>query len=142
MLKRILVPFWLVGLALWAIVSPRDRSISLILFAVFGGILLLTQLARKNPEAPWVYWLWAWEIGPRTNVATMSRRDLYRSGVRFLFFAVVLLGLLITTGHFGLQNGEQPVAALLTVFVCSVSILLCSVGGVYLLIRGVLKKGL
>lgn len=87
MFRRIFTSLWLVGVVSLAITSPRDRWIALVLLAVFGGVVLLDYLARKNPEAAWVHWLWGWEIGPRTNTTTMSRHDLYRSGVRFLLYS-------------------------------------------------------
>jgi len=142
MLRRIVTSLWLVGVVSLAITSPRDQVGSLILLAVFGGVVLLDSLARKNPEAAWVYWLWGWEIGPRTNVPTMSRADLYRSGVKFLFWALVLFGLLIATGHFGFRGAQDSMVALALLFVFSLGFLICTAAGLYLLIRRVLKKGL
>lgn len=140
--RRIIMSLWFVGVVSLAITSPRDRRISLILLAVFGGVMLLNYLARKNPDAAWVYWLWGWEMGPRTNAPTMSRYDLRRSGVRFLLYALVLLGLLIATGHFGFRGAQDSMVALALLFVLSLGFLMCTAAGLYLLIRGVLKKGL
>ena len=142
MFRRIFMSLWLVGVVSLAITSPRDRWLSLVLLAVFGVVVLLDYLARKNPEASWVYWLWGWEIGPRTNATTMSRHDLYRSGVRFLLYAVVLLGFLVATGQVGFRGAQESIIALALLFVLSLTFLMCTAAGFYLLIRGVLKKGL
>ena len=133
---------WLIWVVSLAITTPRERPFLIVLLAIIGGVVLLGYWARKNPEASWVYWLWDWEIGPRTNAPTMSRYDLVRSGVRFLFCAVVLFGLLIGIFQFGLQPGQESVLMLVLLFVLSIGFLMCAAAGLYLLIRRALKKGL
>jgi len=139
MSTRILTFLWLCGVLSLAITSPRDRTIALLLLGFTVGIVLLDYVARKTPEAPWVYWLYGWRRGPRTDVAHMSRRDLCRSGLQFLLWAAISFGVLAGIGWFGFK-GERDLTNVFMVllFVSTIVFLMCLGGGLYLLVRAAL----
>ncbi|RKX68644.1 hypothetical protein DRP53_10320 [candidate division WOR-3 bacterium] len=73
--------------------------------------------------------------GPRTDVKYMTKHDLYRSGVQFLILAILILPFLIISGLWAaspILMGFQ--------FVFSILFLMFIVGGIYLLLRGLIRK--
>jgi hypothetical protein len=69
----------------------KNWSFSFVYIVVFVAIYFLFWTARRNPQKRWVHILFGRMYGPRTDVKNMTRRDLFQSGLSFLFWGIVSL---------------------------------------------------
>jgi hypothetical protein len=61
----------------------------LALVLLFGGLYALGRWSRRHPHDPWVYALWYLALGPRTDVADMTRRELFESAGSFVTWTLL-----------------------------------------------------
>jgi hypothetical protein len=111
------------------------RGFSTGLIVVFA---LLLFLAKLNPGQRWVYWLFGYSIGPRTDVKYLTRRQLWSSSWRFLAWGFICLSTLTALVKFPQFTGWGPGAPAFTVVLFLALVLLCGVGfvgGLYLFAR-------
>ncbi len=118
--------------------DPVDAYIALIV--VFASLLFL---ARLNPQQRWVYWLFGYTIGPRTDIKNLIKSQLWSSAWRFLVWGLVCSALLASVMMFPSLSGWGPGAPAATVLVALVFALLAGLGwagGLYLLVRFVFRS--
>ena len=118
-------------------------SFKLVAFGLIGAFLALLVVAAANSHRRWVYWLFGYSVGPRTDVKNLTKQQLWSSAWRFMCWGLVcLLGLvaLVALPQF---SGWGPGAPVETVALALVLFLLTGlglVGGLYLLVRCVFRS--
>jgi len=112
----------------------------LALAILVAALVLIARLARRDPDQAWVVVLYRLLIGPRTDVACMTRSELFRSAASFvtwtLFSAAVAIA--ITAAFF--QSNSPGVLPLVALFVCVISGGMGLLAAAYLFLRGLFRK--
>jgi len=101
-------------------------------------VALLLFLASRNPRQRWVFWLFGYSVGPRTDIQYLTKSQLWSSCWRFLAWGFFCLGMLMSLVKFPQLSGWGPGAPGTTVVLFLVLVLLCGigfVGGLYLFVR-------
>ncbi|MBD9478107.1 hypothetical protein [Pseudoxanthomonas sp. PXM02] len=96
---------------------------------------LLLVLASRYPNARWVYWLFGYSIGPRSDVKYLTKSQLGSSSWRFLAWGGLCLVALVALVKLPQFTGWGPGAPAFTVLLFLVLVILCGmglVGGLYL----------
>lgn len=107
-------------------------------YGLIVAFAVLLFLAKRNPQQRWVFWLFGYCVGPRTDIQYLTRSQLWSSSWRFLAWGLFCLGLLMSVVKFPQLSGWGPGAPGSTVVLALVLVLLCGigfVGGVYLFVR-------
>ena len=103
---------------------------------------LLLVLAKLNPHQRWVYWLFGYSIGPRSDVKYLTKSQLWSSAWRFLAWGGLCFVALVALVKLPQLTGWGPGAPALTVILFLVLVLLCGmglIGGLYLFVRHLLR---
>jgi len=105
------------------------------------SLFILVGKAREDPGAPWVRFLWGLR-GPNTNVASMLKSELYSSGLQFLGISSVFGAVSVAIILFFEQVKDLTYNPLALGIFFGSFILFASFfcGGLYMLLRGLLKK--
>ena len=99
-------------------------------------VFFLKYFAKKNPEADWVKVLYGF-YGVRTDTKYMLKDELYVSGFQFLKYSLLFLALVILIARFQLESN----LFMMGIFFGSVMLFMILFGGgLYLLLRGLLRK--
>lgn len=109
---------------------------------------ILEKWIARNPDSRLAKIL-GHSFGPRTDTAFMTRGDLLLSGGIYLafglFLALFFVGITYLMDRFHLAEGSLhgPLIVgitLISLFMSMIGAAMCIIGGLYLLMRGVIKK--
>lgn len=108
-----------------------------VLLLLGGGLYALRRWSRRHPRDPWVYALWYLALGPRTDVAHMTRRELFESAAAFVTWTLLSVIALQAVMLAAPENSPwmQGVAFALGLF-----LLMGVCGALYMLVRGMLRR--
>jgi hypothetical protein len=99
--------------------------------------------ARKYPDKRWPY-IFIMHLGPRTDVKYMSRKDLFKSSLTFIIYAIHLTIFFYLSVYFiYLSYGDKEPPLTVMAIVCFAFPVLggmCYLGSLYLFIRGLLRS--
>ena len=124
-----------------AFAGHEHRAFHFLVFIVFGSFFALSIAAARDPEAVWVAWLFKKKHGPRTDTASMTRRELLQSGTTFLVWSVLAFGALTAVGQWGGFESDNPsILAMSLLFAGTLIFLILLGSSMVLLLRGLLKK--
>lgn len=113
-------------------------SVVLALLLLFGGLYALARWSRRNPHDPLVYALWYLALGPRTDVAHMTRRELFESAGSFVtwtLLSVIALQVVMLSS----PDDASPWLEGLT-FGLGFFLLMGAFGTVYMVVRALLRR--
>jgi hypothetical protein len=102
------------------------------------GFYAIGRWARRNPDDPWVFALWYLAFGPRTDVADMTRRELFESAGSFVswtLLSVIILQLVLLWSPSEATPWTQGI-----VFGLGLVLLMGAAGAIYMLVRGLLRR--
>jgi hypothetical protein len=102
------------------------------------GFYAVGRWSRRNPNDPWVFALWYLGFGPRTDVAHMTRRELFESAGSFVswtLLSVIVLQLVLLSSPSDTTPWLQGI-----VFGLGVFLLMGAAGATYMLVRGLLRR--
>ena len=127
------------------IAIAMDRSLAILLanLALVAVLLFLRRRASKDPRRSWVYLFYGVEIGPRTDTKCMTKGELLDSGVRFIVWGLIFSSLVLAfvpLSSLVFPAGDLPGAVFLVGFFLVLFAGMGFVGGLYLLIRGLLRR--
>ena len=98
----------------------------------------------KNPQRFWVYLLYGMQVGPRTDVAHMTKTQLFESGMRFVTWGLIFLSVFWANGIaimalYDRTADPHPFFAVV-MFASVISSGMGFVGGLYLLVRSLFRQ--
>ncbi len=114
--------------------APLSIAIAL----VACGFYVLARWSRRNPDHPRVFALWYLAFGPRTDVADMTRRELFESAASFFswtLLSIIVLQLLLLSSPYEATPWLQGV-----IIGLALVLLMGACGALYLFVRGVLRR--
>jgi hypothetical protein len=104
---------------------------------------LLRRLAERDPDKPWVIILFRLWVGPRTDVAYMTKAHLLDSGFSFVTWGFIFMSLLLAVGIVGQllkPRGDLPVSFFVLLWLLMFFAGMGFLGGAYLLARGAMRS--
>ncbi len=117
-------------------------TFKLFLLGCVAAYAALLVAAAANPNRKWVYWLFGYSIGPRTDVGNLTKRQLWSSSWRFLCWGVSCFAGLIAIVKLPRLSGWGLGAPIETIALALILFLLMGLGfegGLYLLVRCLLR---
>lgn len=108
---------------------------NLLLYAMLGFV---HARAMRNPGAPWVYWLYVRQFGPRADTGRMKSADHFRSAFAFLLWFAAFFGLWLLNVNTSPPVAEASAMRLTLNFVSAFFALLWLAGAVWVCALGVL----
>jgi hypothetical protein len=121
------------------------RSVVSILLALVELLYwIFVYLSRKNPNSNWPK-VFITPIGPGTDVAYMSRGELFKSAVRFFAWGMHFTILIIIVSHLMfdvIYKDSEPHMVVIAVacFMIPIACGICYFSSAYLFIRGILRS--
>ena len=117
-------------------------SILLGLLELFYWVCI--YFSRRNPDLNWPKVLFI-PIGPRTDVAYMNKKELFKSAISFLLWGIHFTVLIVVASYliFGVFYKNSEPHMVLVAIVCFVLPIACGIfyfSSAYLLIRGVFRR--
>lgn len=104
---------------------------------VYGLLTLVQWAASRNPDAPWVQWLYVRQFGPRTDTANMTPAEHFRSARVFLLWFAAILGLFLVNAFTGPPPPQVPGWRMALSFVSALFGLMWLGGAVWVSVLGV-----
>jgi hypothetical protein len=118
-----------------------DKILGLLIFLTIA-VQAAGSYALRHPESRMAWILFRHKHGPNTRIRSMTKNDLYRSGLHFLNLAMypflTLVALRALPGE--LQGRISTEIFTVIYFASSVFFLICVGWGVYFLMRGLLRR--
>lgn len=117
-----------------------DRSLAIFLanIALIGVVWYLKSRAEKNPRQFWVFLLYGTQLGPRTDVAHMTKNQLLESGLRFITWGLIFMAAFWANGIIMAVIYAPHDPAGFFIVIMTIIILFSSMGfvaGLYLIVR-------
>ena len=122
----------------------NDSTFHLILFIIKLVIALLIPLilryyAKRKNKPFLIYLLFFHQIGPRTDTKYMSKRELYKSGLKFIVWSIYLFTIILLLGY-NIGSKSEYAIILGIIFIIWILFMMCFFGGLYLIFRGLIRK--
>jgi hypothetical protein len=118
-----------------------DKILGLLIIVTIA-VHLAGIYALRHPGSFFAYTFYRRPFGPNTRTKEMTKGELARSGAQFL-----ILGLYPFLTLVGLRTFKEQLETILSegilmaiYFCCSIFFIACVVGGVYLLIRSLIRR--
>jgi hypothetical protein len=112
-----------------------------LLVCILAVAFLARKLSELYPTKPWVVALFRYSYGPRTDVANLTKIELYESGLQFVKWGVLFMSVLFSGGIVGriLYLEDWPPSFLMLSLLCAFMTGMGFLGGVYLLLRAAIR---
>jgi hypothetical protein len=121
--------------------TTGDRILGLLIIVTIA-VHLAGMYACRHPHSAFAWTVFRRKFGPDTETKYMTRKELLQSGVRF--FLLSLYPFLTMVGLGVMKEELTPLLSetitLAIYFACSIFFIACVAGGIYLMIRGLLRS--
>jgi hypothetical protein len=120
----------------------RTPLIPLLVFSLLGAVFLARKLAERDPDRPWAIVLFRIWFGPRTDVANLTKAQLFESGLRFMTWGFIFMSVFFSIGilaKFLYPGTDWPASFLGLWFFCALITGMGFLGGAYLLVRAAFR---
>lgn len=118
-----------------------DKILGLLIFLTIA-VQATGSYALRHPDSRLAWILFRQKHGPNTRIRSMTKTELYHSGLRFLSLAMypflTLVALRALPGQF--QGRISTEVFTVVYFASSVFFLICVGWGIYFLMRGLLRR--
>ncbi len=118
-----------------------DKILGLLIF-VTVAVHVSGLYALRHPNSLFAWIVFRQRFGPETQTRYMTRQDLLRSGCQFLMLSLypllTVVGLRAFAARLEIMMSVEIFSAVY--FASSLFFLMCVIGGIYLLIRGLLRS--
>jgi hypothetical protein len=112
-----------------------------LLVSLLGIAFLARKLVKFYPNETWVIILFRAWYGPRTDLANMTKAQLYESGLQFVTWGLIFMSAFFFVGIVGrsLYSGNWPSGFMMLWFFCALLTSMGFCGGAYLLLRAAIR---
>jgi len=121
-----------------------SETLLIVFFKLFLAFIIpsiIRYYAKRKSKPFWANLLFFLQIGPRTDTKYMRKEELYKSGFKFLIWSAYLfIVLLIVSYRVGIETGTLHPLVSGIFFIIVILFMMCLVGGIYLLFRGLIRS--